>query len=115
VIDARIGQQTPKIALDQHERGRQEDREDAEAYQQRSGEIMAKALLGQDVKAHDAVDGAIDKTGAQQRRRRDRRLGVSIGFPGVHRRQARLGAVAQQHQHERQPHRRRIEFIGDLH
>ncbi len=58
----------------------------------------------------DGQEGAARDAAGQQRADDARRLAVGVGLPGVHRRQAHLGAVADEQQHERrvQPGRRQL-------
>ena len=50
--------------------------------------------------AQDAEEGAVEQRPGEQRRNQRRRLAVGVGQPGVQRRQAHLGAVADQQEHE---------------
>ena len=111
VVNARIRQHPPEIPLHEDERRGHKNGGDAETRQQLAGKFMAEAFLRQHVETHDAINGAVDERGAQQRGGGHGRFGVGVGLPSVHRRQAGLGAVTEQHQNERQPHGLRIELV----
>src|ERR1043166_7378012 len=84
VIDARIGEQTPKIPLHKDERGGEQNRKNAKHDQHLTWEFWAEAFLSEHVEAHDRIDGAIDKGSAQQSGSWHGRFGVSVGLPGMH-------------------------------
>ena len=72
--------------------------------QQAAGKLRAQAAAGEDVEADQPVERAVQHGGGENGRGGHGRFAVGIRLPGVHGRQAGLGAVAEQRQDERQPH-----------
>ncbi len=69
------------------------------------------------VKANNPVERAVDKARTEHGSSRDRGFLVGVGLPGVHGREAGLGAVAEENHDEGQAHGVGIELvrIGDEH
>ena len=111
VVDARIGEQPPKIPLHEHERRGYEDGRHAKQHQESARVIVAEAFRGQRVETHDAVKRAVDESGAEQRGGRHGRFRVGVGLPCMHRRETSLGAVADQHHHKPESHRGGLAFV----
>ena len=104
LVDRGIRQEAPEVLLDQNKRHRNPHRKDSEQQQQVAGVFGAEASLGQHIETHESIYGAVQYSGRQNRGRGDRRFTVGVRLPGVHRREARLGAVTEQHQDKRHSH-----------
>ena len=110
MLDAVIGQQPLGIALKNDEAGGDEDRQRPENDQEAAGEMLAKRVLHRRDEAHDAVERGVQQKPGKHRRNRRRRLAVRVGQPRMDRREAGLGAVADENEDEGEFHQRRIEM-----
>ena len=98
VLDAVIGQQALQVVLGQGEQHAQDPGQRADRQQRPAPPGWRRAQEEQG--AQDPVDPHLDHHPAHQRRYVGRRRRVGLGEPDVQRHDARLGAEAQQGQHE---------------
>ena len=104
VLDAVVGEQALDVALEDDERRRHQDRDQRRRPPAAAGPAgMPGRALDQRQVAQDAVERGVEHEAGEERRDRRRRLAVRVGQPAVHRRQARLGAVADQQEDEGRP------------
>ena len=112
VLDRRVGEHAFDVApAIQHERG-EDQRQQAERDHQRAGRDGARVGADQHLEAQQRVQRDVQQQARQHGGDRRRTFGVRVRQPGVHRRQADLGAVAQQQEDEGDVEQRRIEVAG---
>ena len=112
VLDRRIGEHALDVAAAvQHER-REHEREQSERHHQRAGRKRTGIRRQQHLEAQQRVERDIEQQARQHRRDRRRALGVRVGQPGMQRREADLGAVAEQQKDEGDIEQRRVEGAG---
>ena len=112
MLDARIGHQPLDVVLAHDEQRRDQQGQRTQRHQRDPRQRARRRRVGDRQIAQDAEHRRIEQRARQHRRNRRRALAVRVGQPGMHRRQADLGAVADQHQQKRQDrearmHRRR--------
>ena len=74
------------------------------------GAIARRIGRQQHLEAQHGVERDIEQQAGQHRRDRRRAFGMGVGQPGVQRRQADLGAIAQQQEDEGEIEQRRVEL-----
>ena len=110
VFQAGIGQHPLEVLLHQDERPGQHHGKQAEAEQQVAAEPGAETGGGENVKTQQRIEGDFEGHAGEHGAGGRRRFAVRIGQPGMHRGEAGLGAVADQHQDEGQRHQAGIEL-----
>ena len=115
VLDAVVAEQALEVVLDQDERRRHDDRDEAEDEQHLCRERRAARGGGDRLEPDDAEQRALDEDAREQRRDRRGRLAMGVRQPQVHGRETRLGAVADHHEDEADPDDARVEGGSDLH
>ena len=115
VFEARIGQHPFEIPLHQNERRGQKHGEQPKTQKKMAAEPGAEAGRGQNVKSQQGVERDFERHAGKHRAGGRGRLAVRVGQPGVHRRQAGLGAVADERKHEGQFDQAVVELWGNGH
>ena len=114
VLDRGIGEQALDVAAAvEHERCEHE-RDQAQRHHQRAGRERAGIGRQQHLEAQQRIERDIQQQARQHGRDRRRTFGMGVGQPGMQRRQADLGAVAEQQEDEGDIEKRRIESAGAL-
>ena len=101
MLDARISQQALEIALPNHEQGCDRHGEKAHENQNLPHECRSPGRLADLVDTQNGEEGTIRQTAGKQGSDQSRGLAVGIRLPRVHRRQAHLGAVADEEEDKR--------------
>src|SRR5690242_19925734 len=110
MIDTRIRQEPPETPLNQYERNRHSNRQESEKDEELRSELRTQALGREHIETDEAVKSAIEYRRSQHRSHRNGGFAIRVRFPGVHWRDTRLGAVAEQNENERDPHGRLVEL-----
>ncbi len=112
VLDRGIGEHALDVApAVEHEAG-EDQRDEPHRHHQRPGRERRRVGRQQHLEAQQRVERDVEQQARQHGRDRRRALGMGIGQPGVQRRQADLGAVAEQQEDEGDVEQRRIEVRG---
>ena len=98
VLDAGVGHEPLDAGLADDEEGGDEQRERAEREQSAVRENRNPRSVGDSQIADDADHGGVEQGAGEQRRHRCGTFAVSVGQPGVHRRQSNLRSVADEHE-----------------
>ena len=117
VLDRRIGEQALDVDAPVQHQGGEEQRQQAEPDHQRPRRQRLRVGGQQHLEAQQRIQRHVQQQARQHRRDRRRALGMRIRQPGVQRRQAHLGAVAQQQEHEGDVQQLGVEAggLGDQH
>ena len=107
VLARAVGQLALDVALPVHLEGRVAHREHAQNHHDQLGEARPHIGRGENVEPQHDEQRALQQHAGQQGRHGARRLGMGVGQPGVHGKQARLGAEADGGEHEGD-HRERV-------
>ena len=115
VLDGRVGEHAlDVVAPVQHER-REQDGDQSERDHQRAGRQRSGVGRHHHLEAQHREQRDVQQQPRQHRGNRRRAFGMRVGQPGVQRREANLGAVAQQQEHEGKVEQCRIERAARLH
>ena len=100
-----------QVVLSVHGHRRDNHGQSADDQHDQLRELGTDRLARKHVEADDHKQGALQKNAGQQRGHGAGGLGVSVGQPGVHREQTRLGAEADDGEHEGDAHEHRVELM----
>ena len=112
VLDRRIGEQPLDVAPAVEHEGGEHERQQSERHHQRAGRQRGRVRRQQHFEAQQRVERDVEQQARQHRRNRRRTFGVRVGKPGMQRRKADLGAVAEQQKDEGEIEQGRIEVAG---
>ena len=101
VLDAGVGQHALEVALPDHEDGGDGHRQQAHEDHDLAGELGVGPGAADLIDPQDRQEGTARDAPREERAHDPGRLAVGVRLPGVHRRQAHLGPVADEEQHER--------------
>ncbi len=112
VLDARVREEALEVPLDEDERCRDKDGGEPEAEEQPPRERRPEDGRGDEVHAQEGVERAVHHPHRHENAGRRRGLAIRVRLPGVHRGEARLGAVADEGEHHGQLHGEGVQLPG---
>ena len=112
VFDRGVGEQAFDVApAVEHER-REHQRDEAHRHHQRAGSDRGRVGRHQYLEAQQRIERHVQQQARQHRRYRGRAFGMGVGQPGVQRREADLGPVAEKQEYEGDIEQGRVELVG---
>ena len=100
VLDRGISEQPFDVAAAIEHEGGEDQRDETQRHHQRTGRHRRRVGGHQHLETQHGIERDIEQQPRQHRRDRRRALGMGVGQPGMQRREADLGAVAEQQENE---------------
>ena len=115
MLQAVVGEQPLHVGLNQDERRRHAHGEQTETQNQMLAVGGPQAGRGENAEPQQGVEGDFERHAGEHGAGGRGRFAVGVGQPGVHGRQARLGAVTDQREHKGQLEQARVQLVRHAH